>query len=353
MHSDATSFAAAFKRMRAAGKHSESALVSTDVHEPVDAGGAMQVLQREESDSAAALQMQLQVTISQSLLRHALSRAASDCDRFQAIRTRARSDHLDWPAASSSISPIAPVVLELSPALNASVHIASASSREDEAAYTPADDLHTPSSSSALLPNAAETVYRLHRVSPYRYVDTPHSTRCPLRKDVSIASITLPSSFNVSHGSVAAAGLVLLEGQKPGDSFDDGAVSPKELHFLAPSSAAASPKSSPRTSSAVQPAIFSFSSGGANSAAHLSNLSLRLGLDETVYNLIIKARARRRVQAQLMRAKLSRRVLCCIVHEWHGVAALAGAADGLSSVKMQLVAQRYCSRHCAVVSRSC
>ena len=64
MHSDATSFAAAFKRMRAAGKHSESALVSTDVHEPVDAGGAMQVLQREESDSAAALQMQLQVTIS-------------------------------------------------------------------------------------------------------------------------------------------------------------------------------------------------------------------------------------------------------------------------------------------------
>lgn len=272
---------------------------------------------------------------------------------FQAIRTRARSDHLDWPAASSSVSPIAPVVLQLSPALNASVQIESASFREDEGANSPADDLHTPSPSSALLPNAAETVYRLHRVSPYRYVDTPHSTRYPLRKDTYVASITLASSFNVSHGSVAAAGLVLVEGQKLGDSFDDGAVSPKELHFVAPSSAAASPKSSPRTSGSVQPAIFSFSSGRANSAAHISNLSLRLGLDETVYNLIIKARARRRVQAQLMRAKLSRRVLCCIVHEWHGVAALAGAADGLSSVKMQLVAQRYCARRCSVVSRSC
>jgi hypothetical protein len=184
-------------------------------------------------------------------------------------------------------------------------------------------------------------------------VDTPHSTRYPLRKDTYVASITLANSFNVSHGSVAAAGMVLVEGHKLGDSFDDGAVSPKELHFVASSSAAAFPKSSPRTSGSVQPAIFSFSSGRANSAAHVSNLSLRLGLDETVYNLIIKARARRRVQAQLMRAKLSRRVLCCIVHEWHGMAALAGAADGLSSVKMQLVAQRYCARRCTVVSRSC
>jgi hypothetical protein len=59
--------------MRAAGKHSESGLVSTsesgmvstDVQEPLDAGGVMmQPLQREESDSAAALQRQLQVTLS-------------------------------------------------------------------------------------------------------------------------------------------------------------------------------------------------------------------------------------------------------------------------------------------------
>jgi hypothetical protein len=64
MHSDVTSFAAAFKRMRAVGKQSESGLVSTDVQEPLDAGGFMQPLQRKESDSAAALQMQLQVTIS-------------------------------------------------------------------------------------------------------------------------------------------------------------------------------------------------------------------------------------------------------------------------------------------------
>ena len=165
----------------------------------------------------------------------------------------------------------------------------------------------------------------------------------------------IASSFSVSGGSAAAAahsGPVRVEEQKPGDSFDDTAVSPKELNFVAPSPGSASQKTSPRSSGAIQPAIFSFSTGR-NSAAHPSNLSVRHGLDESVYNLIIKARARRRVQAQLMRAKLSRRVLCCIVHEWHGVAALAGAADGLSSVKMQLVAQRYCARHCAVVSRSC
>jgi hypothetical protein len=45
-------------------------------------------------------------------------------------------------------------------------------------ARSPAADLHTPASSAAETPDAVETVYRLHRVSPYRYVDTPHASRC-------------------------------------------------------------------------------------------------------------------------------------------------------------------------------
>ena len=59
--SDAASFANAFKRMRAASKESEAEMVAAELQEPADAGGTSFPPQVIESDSAAALQMQLQV----------------------------------------------------------------------------------------------------------------------------------------------------------------------------------------------------------------------------------------------------------------------------------------------------
>lgn len=69
---------------------------------------------------------------------------------------------------------MAPVVLQLSTPSNISAAITCIPVPEHQA--TPAFDAHTPSSLAAE-PLAVDTVYRLHRVSPYRYVDTPLSSR--------------------------------------------------------------------------------------------------------------------------------------------------------------------------------
>ncbi len=57
---DTATFAAAFKRMRAVSKESEAERVAAELQEPADAGGAFHQ-QALDTDSAAALQMQLQV----------------------------------------------------------------------------------------------------------------------------------------------------------------------------------------------------------------------------------------------------------------------------------------------------
>jgi hypothetical protein len=59
--SDSASFAAAFKRMRAAGKESRTGTAAPDYHEPANSDGPMLPLQVQESDTSAALQLQLQV----------------------------------------------------------------------------------------------------------------------------------------------------------------------------------------------------------------------------------------------------------------------------------------------------
>ncbi len=130
------------------------------------------------------------------------------------------------------------------------------------------------------------------------------------------------------------------EAYHPGDTFEDGAVGPVELNFVAPSSSTLSPEPSPPTIGALEPAIFSFSTSVSNSAAPSSNLSLRYAVDEAVGNLVTQARARRRVQAEQMRSKLRARALLFILLEWQRAAAAIGGAAQLNSVQMELVAQR-------------
>jgi hypothetical protein len=99
----------------------------------------------------------------------------------QAIRARAQADHVGWSTApTSSVSPMAPVVLQASPSSNTSTAVPLAAASVIESTYSPAVELRTPSSPVDLQPHAAETVYRLHRVSPYRYVDTPNANRYPI-----------------------------------------------------------------------------------------------------------------------------------------------------------------------------
>jgi hypothetical protein len=71
---------------------------------------------------------------------------------------------------------MAPVVLQLMTPSNDSAPISCIPVPEHQGTYSPAVDPHTPSSPAAE-PLAVDTVYRLHRVSPYRYVDTPLSSR--------------------------------------------------------------------------------------------------------------------------------------------------------------------------------
>ena len=68
---------------------------------------------------------------------------------------------------------MAPVVLQLMTPSNDSAPIPVP---EHQGTYSSAVDPHTPTSPAAE-PLAVDTVYRLHRVSPYRYVDTPLSSR--------------------------------------------------------------------------------------------------------------------------------------------------------------------------------
>jgi hypothetical protein len=62
--SDAASFAAAFKRMRAVGRLSETGASARDHQEPIYAGPPASLPQVQEYESSASLQMQLQVTFS-------------------------------------------------------------------------------------------------------------------------------------------------------------------------------------------------------------------------------------------------------------------------------------------------
>jgi hypothetical protein len=74
---------------------------------------------------------------------------------------------------------MAPVVLQASPSSNTSTAVPLAAAPVIQSTYSPAVELRTPSS-PVDQPHAAETVYRLHRVSPYRYVDTPNTNRYPI-----------------------------------------------------------------------------------------------------------------------------------------------------------------------------
>jgi hypothetical protein len=174
--SDSASFAAAFKRMRAAGKESQSGTAAPDYHEPTNSDGPVLPLQVQESDTSAALQLQLQV-----IFVFAQPSSCALCNATQAIRARAQADHVGWSTApASSISPMAPVVLQASPFSNTSTTVPLSVASVVESTYSPAVELRTPSSPVDLQPHAAETVYRLHRVSPYRYVDTPNANRFPM-----------------------------------------------------------------------------------------------------------------------------------------------------------------------------
>jgi hypothetical protein len=146
------------------------------------------------------------------------------------------------------------------------------------------------------------------------------------------------NSTSVDHRAVQSAsqlGRGSVEVPQQSNRFDDGAVSPRELNFVPPSPSEASPEFSPFSSSAFEPAIFSFSTSHPRRASHFSDESLR--------HLILKARARRRVQAQLMREKLCLRELYFIVHEWRHVVAAATTAASLNSVTIDVVTQRSAS----------
>ena len=150
--------------------------------------------------------------------------------------------------------------------------------------------------------------------------------------------MTYASSVNVGRTSIQAAapsGGVAVEELQLSNTFDDGAASPFELMFMAPLPRETSQECSIVTSGAVEPAVFSFSTGLSHSAAHLSDQSLR--------HLILKARARRRVQAQLMREKLCLRALHCVVQEWRRVVDVTNVADGMNSIQLELLAQRSAS----------
>jgi hypothetical protein len=268
---------------------------------------------------------------------------------IQAIRARAQADHsrFDLQSSSSSVSPIVPLVLQqpsLEPdscAQASSAH----SSMNLTSSHSPAAHLYTPASSAAATPDAVDTVYRLHRVSPYRYVDTPLSSRCHDACSLRCLIVSLMRLISLAPGpgSVPEAGQtgrLPLEARHLGDTFEDAAVGPIELNFVAPSSSTLSPEPSPATIGALEPAIFSFSTSVSNSAAHSSNLSLRHVVDDAVNNLVMQARARRRVQAERMRSKLRTRALRFILLEWQRAAAATSGAAQLYSVKMELVAQR-------------
>jgi hypothetical protein len=153
-----------------------------------------------------------------------------------------------------------------------------------------------------------------------------------------IALVTYASSVSVGRTLTQAAapsGGVAVEELQLSNTFDDGAASPFELMFMAPSPREASQECSIVTSGALEPAVFSFSTGRSHGATHLSDQSLR--------HLILKARARRRVQAQLMREKLCLRALHCVVQEWRRVVDATSAADGMNSIKLELLAQRSAS----------
>jgi hypothetical protein len=143
------------------------------------------------------------------------------------------------------------------------------------------------------------------------------------------------ANSSIDHSAAQSAsqlGRGSVEVPQKSNRFDDGAVSPRELNFVPPSPSKASPDCSPFSSGAFEPAIFSFSTSHPRRASHFSDESLR--------HLILKARARRRVQARLMREKLCLRELYFIVHEWRRVAAAATTAASMNSVTIDLVTKR-------------
>jgi hypothetical protein len=146
------------------------------------------------------------------------------------------------------------------------------------------------------------------------------------------------SSTSLDHRTVQSAsplGRGSVDLPQQSSRFNDGAVSPRELHFVPQSPSEASPECSPFSSSAFEPAIFSFSTSHPRRASHFSDESLR--------HLILKARARRRVQAQLMREKLCLRELYFMLHEWRRVVAAATTVASINYVTIHAVTQRSAS----------
>jgi hypothetical protein len=91
---------------------------------------------------------------------------------------------------------------------------------------------------------------------------------------------------------------------------------------------------------AVEPAIFSFSADRSKIPGLLSSACPQHALDAAVDNIILKERSRRRVLARRMRDKISFRALCFVMCEWQRAVVEARAADGVNSVRKELVTQR-------------
>ena len=253
------------------------------------------------------------------------------------------------------MSPIAPVVLQPSPAnANATaIHNTPALAPEGIDFASPAPALHSPLSAASLQSEAADTVYRLHRVSPYRYVETPQPSRCVVHmRPFARVQLTHSCSVSVGHSSAQAAvgqARFVIDAQQLHSRFDDEAASPVDFNRNTPSPDATARGSSPIVSDAFEPAIFSFSANRPSSDSairtgqeSLLSRSRSHDLGETMNNLIMNARARRRVLAQQMQHRLCLRTLYSIMHEWQHIVIIADATDGMHCVRRQLVAQRCC-----------
>lgn len=157
--------------------------------------------------------------------------------------------------------------------------------------------------------------------------------------------MTRSSSPAVGFGSVPEAAPVRrfsLEAQQLSNTFADNSADPIELNFVAQSSSAAMRESSPQSIFASDSPVVLMSTCLPNSTAHSSHSTPQDAVDEAVLNLVAQARSRRRAQAKLMRSKSRRRLLLATLLEWLGVAAAASASQALSSVNMELLAQRCC-----------